>query len=152
MQPVEIQSGLNTIRLLDTICSWDDNTISARRQFQGELRFCLMEACAQLCALHVRRCNEFECHAFLLSVSSIAPLPPDRLHGTGRFEAHLKGRSRQAFSYEAAIRLEGHEPIQADLTIGTIDYGPEFNRIMLRRHYRKIFSSLCQHNSMDGRQ
>jgi len=137
-----IQSNLKKILMLDTIFYCDDNTISGKRQFQGEQRFCAIEACAQICAMHVRRRNVFNCHAFLLSISSVKPLPPKRLNGMGQLFGRLKGISQQAFSYDVKFQLENTAPSQVKLTIGTKEYGEMFKQEKLRQHYQQLFSSL----------
>ena len=144
MDPTLIHSGLATRCMLDAICSWDDKTIVAERTFRQEPGFAAIEACAQLCALHVRRCGDFGCHAFLLSISSVTPLPPNRVQGPGRFEAKSSGASRHAFSYAVEISITPDPPIQVALTIGTTDYGEAFREDKLRRHYRRLFACLSR--------
>lgn len=128
--------------MLDIVCGWDDTEIFAGRHFREEPGFCALEACAQLCALHVRKRTEFTCHAFLLSISSAAPLPPPILSGKACLEARLKGISQKAFSYKAAIRFKEHPCIQVVLTIGTSDYGKIFKQEHLEHYYRELFASL----------
>jgi hypothetical protein len=150
MTPISVRSGLAAFCMLDAICRWNDKTIAAVRTFYNAPGFAAIEACAQVCALHVRRRSDFGGHAFLLSVSSVTPLPPERLHGRGRLEAVLLGVSRRAFTYAIEMNLSADPLIQVVLTIGTMDFGETFAKDLLRPHYRRLFSSLNRQNKRDA--
>jgi len=142
MTPIEISSGLKSIRLLDAVSCWDDKRIAATRQFKGEARFAALEACAQLCALHVRQMEAFRRHAFLLAINAVAPLPPDYIHGPAILEARLKGAGPQAFSYEVCIQFEKFPPIDVSLLVGTAAYGRQFPEEKLKPYYQRLFADL----------
>ena len=141
-----IRSDLKKILRLDTILSYDDKMILAKRRFNAERRFSALEACAQLCALHVRKRCEFGCHAFLLSFLAVRPLPPKVLNGMGGFKGRLNGISQRAFSYDVKFKLESTAVIQIKLNIGTSGYGKMFEREKLRPYYQQLFDSLCHYN------
>ena len=141
-----IRSDRKKIPRLDTILSYDANMILAERRFKGEQRFSALEVCAQLCALHVRKRYRFDCHAFLLSFSTVTPIPPKILNGMGRFEGRLNGISQRAFSYDVKFQLEPMAAIQIKLNIGTSAYGKMFKKEKLRPYYQQLFASLCHCN------
>lgn len=147
MADFHIHTHLQEILMIDAISRWDDKRILAGRKFNGEPGFCAVEACAQLSALHVRKRTGFACHAFLLALISVSPLPPGKITGTARLDATLEGISRRAFSYKTTIRLNGCGSIRADLIIGTVDYGEEFNQDCLQHRYETLFSVLCRAGS-----
>jgi hypothetical protein len=146
MQPILIQSGLKKILMLDAILSHDDRSILGERQFIDQQRGYAIESCAQLCALHVRKLQAFNCHAFLLSVSSIKPLPPELLNGLGRCKGRLTGTGQQAFCYEVCLNIKGLAPILMKLTIGITKYGKMFEETVLKKHYQRLFESLDRNN------
>ncbi|MGD9209630.1 MAG: hypothetical protein PVI90_02590 [Desulfobacteraceae bacterium] len=140
--PIEINSGLTTICMLDAISSWDDKKIIGQRCFHKAPSFAVIEACAQLCAFHVRKLRSFACHAFLLSISAFAPLPPSQLNGLGCFNAHVKSVSQKAYAYGLNVRLEDSVSFKVSLTIGITEFGEKFKADILRDHYRQLFESL----------
>jgi hypothetical protein len=146
MELILIQSGLKRILMLDAILSYDDRSILGVRQFIDEQRCCAIESCVQLCAMHVRKLKEFNCHAFLLSISSIKPLPPKLLNGLGRCEGRLTGISQRALSYDVSLKIRGLVPIVMKLTIGITKYDKMFDEAVLKKHYQRLFESLDRNN------
>ena len=142
MEPILIRSNLKRILMLDAILYYDERSILGERQFIGEQRCCAIESCAQLCAMHVRKLKAFTCHAFLLSISSVKPLPPKLLNGRSRCEGRLTGTSQQALSYDVSLNIKGLAPILMKLTIGITKYGKMFDEAPLSKHYQQLFESL----------
>lgn len=146
MEPISIRSNQNTIVMLDSICQYDKESITAERQFNAAPRFSVFEAGAQLCALHVRWISQFSRHAFLLSMAKVDPLPPFTIEGPGIFKARLKSVSKRAFAYQIAVNLAQRLDIKISLTIGTKRYGDGFEQSRLLRHYQSLFNSLKREN------
>jgi hypothetical protein len=142
MQALNIDSNLPKIRMIERILSHDTQRICAEHRFNGERRFAAIEACAQLCGLHARRQQDFGCHAFLLAITAVAPLPPEIVTGMGRFEARLKGRTKSAQAYAVEMQLENVPVIRITLTIGLKAYDDRFLEEALRPHYQRLFSML----------
>ncbi len=132
----------NAICMLDSIENYNEDAITATRQFVEASGFFLLEAAAQLCALHVRWQHKFDCHAFLLSLTEAAPLPPKDAAGRGHIVAERKSVSRRAIAYRVDITIAPSPPLKIALTIGTVPYGQRFQADRLKHHYQGLFTSL----------
>ncbi len=142
MPPLTLRTHQRAICMLDSIDACDENSVTATRKFAKGSSFFLLEAAAQVCALHVRWHQKFNCHAFLLSVTEAAPLPPKDAAGIGRLEAERKSVSQRAIIYQVEITIPRVPPVAITLTIGTVPYGQRFQADRLKHHYQRLFASL----------
>jgi len=101
-----------------------------------------LEAMAQLAALHVRYCLDFERHAFLLKVNHGRWPVRDALEGSYRLSADLYSQSSNAFAYQVKVQGSVDAIWIADLLIGTKSYDGEFREDVLKAHYKEIFRKL----------
>jgi len=106
-----------------------------------------LEALAQLAAMHVRYCLQFDRHAFLLKVNRGQWPAQDPLTGRYRLWAGLGSQSSSAFAYRVQAEGSPGVMLNADLLIGTKPYNGEFKEEILKPHYRGLFEKL----QLDGR-
>jgi len=141
-KPVSIRSELQGFRLIDRISRADRDEIRGSCTLRGGPVFTLIEALAQLGALHVRWLTGFSKHAFLLKIGRCTLPEGVPAAGacllTGRRIAH----SETTFAYH--LKAERGETVlmEGEFVFTTIDYDERFAQNTLARHYRMLFSCL----------
>ncbi|HPX57253.1 MAG TPA: hypothetical protein PK425_12010 [Syntrophales bacterium] len=139
---IEINSGLNSVLLIERITAFDPGEIRGVFTFDGKSVFMLIEAMAQLGAFHVRRLDGFQRHAFLMKVGKCVlpdPLPEE---GSMELQGELNGRSDRSFVYHMQMGRQGQTAMRGDFWFSTVDYDERFEGEMLQRHYERVFSCL----------
>ncbi|MBN1547990.1 MAG: hypothetical protein JW902_15165 [Syntrophaceae bacterium] len=139
---IEINSGLQSVLLLDRITAVGAGDIRGTTNFSGTAVFTLIEAMAQLGAFHVRFCDGFQRHAFLLKV--VKCILPNPLPEAGYLDlrGELTAHSDRSYSYRIRGGRQGKTLIEGDFWYSTVDYDWRFEGEMLQEHYRKVFSCL----------
>ena len=143
MATLKISSRLKHFKLLTNIDQCADNHICGSAVLDGLPRYTVMEAMAQLAALHVRICLDFEQHAFLLKIIDGQWPNQNPLCGLFLFTAEQLGQSQNAFSY--AVKAEGQVDaliLDAKLLIGTTPYSSKFEKNALRSYYQQMVVKL----------
>ena len=138
---IEINSGLQSVLLIERITTFDLGEIRGVFTFDGKRVFMLIEAMAQLGAFHVRRLDGFQRHAFLMKVGKCVlpePLPEE---GAMALQGELTGRSDRSFVYHVQVGRQGQTAMRGDFWFSTVDYDERFEGEKLRKHYEKVF--LC---------
>lgn len=147
MESIKIRSRMKHFKLVARITRVSASGIWGEADFNRMPVFGGLEALAQLAAMHVRFCLQFERHAFLLKVNR-GPWPAqDALTGCYRLWADLGSQSSNAFAYRVQAEGPPGVMLNADLLIGTIPYDGEFKEKILKPHYRGLFEEL----QLDGR-
>jgi len=138
---IEINSGLQSVLLIERITTFDLGEIRGVFTFDGKRVFMLIEAMAQLGAFHVRRLDGFQRHAFLMKVGKCVlpePLPEE---GAMALQGELTGRSDRSFVYHVQVGRQGQTAMRGDFWFSTVDYDERFEGEKLREHYERVF--LC---------
>lgn len=139
--PVKIHSGLTHFILPESITRADPKEISGICRFDDAAAWLALEACAQICALHVRYHRQFEGHAFLMKINGFSMPSRDRLTGVYPIHGRVKGRSDRAVLFDAALGDNGAPACGGQLIIATRACGPHETR--LKAHYKGVFSCLA---------
>ncbi len=147
MERIVIHTGLDDFLLLDRIEETGPDRITGFRRFSEAPAYLAVEACAQLCALHVRYLTGFDCHAFLLGIPQCRLPDAEILSGEYRINATLQSRSDRAFSYNVTAE-HGSSPVSGKFMIATVPYDRKFRKEILQPHYRKVFA--CLQNASPG--
>ena len=142
MASITIHSRLNDFKLVAQITQVTAAGICAAADFERMPMYGGLEAMAQLVALHVRHCLDFERHAFLLKVIQCRWTNQNDLEGRYRLSADLRSQSSNTFAYQANAQGPDGEMLSADLLIGTKSYDCEFKEDVLKTHYKEIFRKL----------
>jgi hypothetical protein len=142
MAAIRITSRLRHFSLLARITRITADGIGAIADLNGMPDYCGLEAMAQLAALHVRHCIDFQRHVFLLKVNRGRWRLQDKLQGCYRLSAERYSQSSHAFAYRVKGQGPGDGMLTADLLIGTRPYDHEFREDILKMHYKNIFSRL----------
>lgn len=142
MSVININTGLEKFRMIDQLIAVDDSGLEAEKSFKHEDNFLIIEALAQLAALHVRKKISFEKHAFLLKVQNCVVFDKAELQGKYNLYASLNAESKLGFMYETTAELENRPVVKAKLIIGTIDYNNKFRTEDLRDYYQKVYECL----------
>lgn len=137
-----INTGLDHFIPLSAITEVKEDSISGVCQFDGVPGYLAIEACAQLGALHVRKINDFSCHAFLMKINHFERLYPGLLNDTYRIFARLRGQSQQAFSYQMEMVNENGATTKGRFIIAVKPYDGQFDEFTLNAYYRNLFSCL----------
>jgi len=145
MEKLTINTGLDRFLLLDRITDVTERTIQGIALLSEEMPvYLLVEAMAQLGAMHVRFVTDFGCHAFLLGISNLC-MADTHWHPEGfAMTGSLENRSTAGFSYTVTTEIRGGHPIAGAFLYATIPYDEMFRRDRLKHHYEKVFS--CLHN------
>ncbi len=128
--------------LIDKIISYDQETITGVRHFSNDPCFHLIEALAQLGALHLRFYNNFQKHAFLLSIKKSRLPVKKKLNGTFQLFGKMQGKADNAFSYTISYKSNAQKYIENEFLFATVPYSSQFNKTTLETHYRKVFACL----------
>ena len=102
----------------------------------------VIEAMAQLGALHVRHIIQYDRHAFLMAVNQCAVCVTDPVTGLICIKGSLQSRSSRAFVYGLTARLESKKIIQGTFVFATTDYNDLFQKHILKPHYERLLSCL----------
>ncbi len=148
-EEIIINSGLKSIILLDRITAIGSDEIRGTAAFDGKAVFTLFEALAQLGALHIRRCNNFNKHAFLMKVRRC--ILPDLLPEAGslNLKGELTGQSDRSFIYLISAEREGQTVIKGEFWFSTVDYDGKFEAARLKEHYEQVFACLTNASATD---
>ncbi len=142
MASIEIHSRLKHFKLLARITHVSAAGICGETDFECMPMYGCLEAMAQLAALHVRYCLDFERHAFLLKVNYGRWPAREALEGRCRLSADRYSQSSNAFAYQVKVQGSADTILSADLLIGTKSYDGEFKEDVLKAHYKEIFGKL----------
>jgi hypothetical protein len=141
-KPVNVRSGLQGFRLIDRIIRAEKDEIRGICTLTGGPLFTLIEALAQLGALHVRYLTGFKRHAFLLKIGRCTL--PEGAPAAGA--CLLKGRqiahSETTFAYRLEAERGGAVIMEGEFVFTTINYDERFARETLAHHYEMLFSCL----------
>jgi hypothetical protein len=142
MASIKINSRLKHFKLVARVTQVSGAGICGEADFDRMPVFGGLEAMAQLAALHVRYCQKFERHAFLLKINR-GQLPVQKaLTGCYRLSAHLRSKSSDTFAYGVKAVCPAGVMFNAELLIGTKPYGSEFKEEILKAHYKALFREL----------
>ena len=139
---IEINSGLDGFVLLDGISETGATTIMGERRYYNDPVYLGIESLAQLGAYHVRFINDFEIHAFLLKINHCHVIGSKILHGEYLIDGRLINRSKSSYSYFLRAKKEDQIQIEGEFLFSTLKYDNNFNKKMLEKHYRMVFSCL----------
>lgn len=146
-QTIRINTGLTSNLMIKEIQGFHSSriwAISDINNANGPIFFPVLEAMAQLGALHVRYLNNFQWHVFLVKVAHI--ILPDRLpvptNAVINLQADMLGNSDRSFSYRIQAWEKNHVVIEGDFWFSTIDYDERFNAAALQPHYRDLWTCL----------
>jgi len=146
MEKIRIKSSLNNFILLDNITKADQKDICGDKYFSDEPYYLGIEAMAQLGAYHVRFLNKFRQHAFLLKIDCLNLKQNVNeslsLNGKFNFFASLTNKSESAFAYNVCAQKKNIVFGEGKFLFASIDYNDNFNKKILKEHYRKTFSCL----------
>ncbi len=144
-----MNSGLKSVLLLDRIVAIGSDEIRGSAAFDGKAVFKLIEALAQLGAFHIRRCHDFNKHAFLMKVRRC--ILPDPLPEAGhlKLKGELTGQSDRSFIYRIWAEREGQTVIKGEFWFSTMDYDGKFEAARLKEHYEQVFACLTNASGTD---
>ncbi len=137
-----IRSGLQGFCLIDRIDRVDQEEIRGSCTLAGGPVFTLIEALAQLGAIHVRWLTGFTRHAFLLKIGRCTVpegIPPA---GACLLRGIQTAGSATTFAYRLRAEQEGALLMEGEFLFSTIDYDERFSCETLSRHYGMLFSCL----------
>lgn len=151
MEPLKINTGLESFIMPDKIIGISENTIEAVKSFGADnlILSLKIETLAQVCALHTRYITEFKSHAFLLKINSFTETSIEKIYGDYEFTGKLIGAGKSAFSYSITSGHNNNKLFKADLIIAVTDYSDIFKQQQLSTHYRSIFSCLTTNIQKD---
>lgn len=149
METIEINTGLEGFILPEKVLFCSETKIQGETCFENGPVFLGMEAMAQLGALHVRYLNRFECHSFLLKVTSCSQPDREQLEGKLLLSGELVHHSRKAYSYKLEASQQGETLFSGEFLFATVDYDPSFQEEILKQHYQNVFSCLLNESNPD---
>ena len=141
MDRIEIHTGMAGFHLLSSVTRVDDQSIRGRAFFADQPSFVVMEALAQLGALHVRRLWDFSKHAFLLKVEGFSLPRQERISGTLALAGTLVARSQAAFSYDLGAG-GGKDAFTGRFVFSVTAYDDRFCGPVLQKRYKEVFACL----------
>ena len=139
---IEINSGLESFVLLDRISEANNEIITGERRYYNDPVYLGIESLAQLGGFHVRFINDFGIHAFLLKISHCHVVESKILHGEYLIDGRVINRSKSSYSYFLRAKKEDQIQIEGDFLFSTLKYNDNFNKKILEKHYRRVFSCL----------
>lgn len=142
MATIDIHSGLDTFRLIACITEITPEAISGRTNAGKRPLFAGLEAMAQLAALHVRYCLQFQRHAFLLKVHRCRMPSLKVLDGRLHLSAQLQGQSSNAFVYDVTAHGLHDVQFSGRLLIGTQNYDDRFRKSIIVKYYQILVDDL----------
>jgi hypothetical protein len=141
-KPVNIRSGLSGFCLIDRISRAGKDEIRGCCTLPGGTLFTLIEALAQLGALHVRYLTGFTRHAFLLKIGRCTLPGEAPAAGACLLSGRQTAQSGTTFAYHLEAGREGRLLMEGEFLFTTIDYDERFSGEALSRHYGRLFSCL----------
>lgn len=149
MEKIMINTGLNSFVMPDKITKTNEKSIEALKTFKADnFNFLTkIETIAQICALHTRFLLDFKQHAFLLKIDEFTDNSGKNDYGDYSLYAKIQSSGKTAFSYSISAKLNNKEKFSGKLIIATSDYNEKFNKQILTKHYRKIFSCLTKNSA-----
>lgn len=139
---IEINSGLEKFVLLDRILEAEDTTIIGKKRYFKDSFYLGIESLAQLGTYHVRFINDFGIHAFLLKISHCHVNGSKILHGEYLIDGRLINQSKSSYSYFLRAKKEDEIQIEGEFLFSTLKYNDNFNKKILEKYYRRVFSCL----------
>ncbi|MHB9097233.1 MAG: hypothetical protein ACYC5X_05360 [Syntrophales bacterium] len=139
---VSVRSELQGFRLIDRISRAGRDEIRGGCTLTGGPLFTLIEALAQLGALHVRWLTGFTRHAFLLKIGRCTLPVGAPAAGACLLRGKQTAQSGTTFVYHLEAWREGAVIMEGEFLFTTIDYDERFSREALARHYGMLFSCL----------
>jgi len=139
---IEINSGLDDFVLLDRISEIGAATIAGKKKYFNDPAYLGIESLAQLGAYHVRFINDFEIHAFLLKIGHYRVIGNKILHGEYLIDGRLISQSKSSYSYFLRAKKKDRIQIEGEFLFSTLKYNDHFNKKILEKHYRRLFSCL----------
>ncbi len=139
---IEVNTGLEDFVLLDRILEAGVATIAGKKKYFNDPAYLGIESLAQLGAYHVRFINDFEIHAFLLKISRCCVIGNKILHGEYLIDGRLINQSKSSYSYFLRAKKEDQIQIEGEFLFSTLKYNKNFNKKILEKHYRRVFSCL----------
>jgi len=129
--------------MIREICGFDSSRIRAIPVTNKDSTlFVVLEAMAQVGALHARYFDNFQRHVFLVKVAHC--ILPDHLPAREiiKIQADMRGKSDRSFSYHIQAWGKNHVVMEGDFWFSSIDYDERFNAVTLRHHYRDLWTCL----------
>ncbi len=139
---IEVNTGLDGFVLLDRILETGDKIITGEREYYNDPVYLGIESLAQLGAYHVRFINDFEIHAFLLKINRCCVIGSKILYGKYLIDGRLINQSKSSYSYFLRSEKEDQMQIEGEFLFSTLKYNKNFNKKILKKHYRRVFSCL----------
>ncbi|RLC27127.1 MAG: hypothetical protein DRH21_00090 [Deltaproteobacteria bacterium] len=139
---IEVNTGLEDFVLLDRILETGAATIAGKKEYFNNPAYLGIESLAQLGAYHVRFINDFEIHAFLLKINRCRVIGNKILHGEYLIDGRLINQSKSSCSYFLKAKKEDQIQIEGEFLFSTLEYNNNFNKKILEKHYRRVFSCL----------
>jgi hypothetical protein len=139
---IEINSGLEDFVLLDRISEAGDEIITGEKRYFNDPVYLGIESLAQLGAYHVRFINDFEKHAFLLKINRCSIIGSKILYGKYLIDGKLINQSKSSCFYFLRAKKEDQIQIEGEFLFSTLEYNNNFNKKILEKHYRRVFSCL----------
>ena len=147
---IHINSGLGGFVLVSEISAVTPDSITGQANLPDAGTGLVMEALAQIGALHVRYQCRFEKHAFLMRVNRYEWSGPD----LGPISCVLSGRrmlDTGSASVYALLARSGAKVLgRGEFSFGVIDYDQAFKQEELKDHYQGIFSCLTELKNESG--
>jgi hypothetical protein len=141
-KPVNMRSGLSGFCLIDRISRTGKDEIRGSCTLTGGPLFTLIEALAQLGALHIRYLTGFTRHAFLLKIGRCTLPGGAPAAGACLLRGRQTAQSGTSFAYHLEAGPEGTLLMEGEFLFTTIDYDERFSGQELSRHYGMLFSCL----------
>jgi hypothetical protein len=142
LERIVLNSGLDGFLLIDAITTVDPEGIAGTKCFVQAPSYLGIESLAQLGALHVRFISGFERHAFLLNIKRCSPTSRQALSGCYQLYGKLASRSSSAYCYRLEAVHADEAAITGEFLFATVAYDAVFEKDILQKHYRKVFSCL----------
>lgn len=142
MATINIRSGLDAFRLIACITRITPDAICGRTNAGKKPLFAGLEAMAQLAALHVRHCLQFQRHAFLLKVHQCRMPSLQVLEGRFCLSARLRSKSSHVFAYDVAAHGPRDVQLSGSVLIGTQSYDDHFQKSVIAKYYQTLVSEL----------
>jgi hypothetical protein len=142
-QTVTINTGLASNLMIREILAVHPARIQAAADTKNAAAiFPLLEAMAQLGALHIRYLDNFQRHVFLVKVGHCMlprQFPADEVIS---LQADMQGKSDRSFSYRIQAWEKDHPVMAGDFWFSSADYDERFNAAVLQQHYRNLWTCL----------
>lgn len=139
---IKVNTGLEDFVLLDRISEIGAATIAGKKKYFNDPAYLGIESLAQLGAYHVRFLTGFKNHAFLLKISHCHVIGSKILHGEYLIDGRLINRSKSSYSYLLRAKKKDQVQIEGEFLFSTLKYNDNFNKKILEKHYRRVFSCL----------